>query len=154
MLQFDDTGFLKPTEIIISNLEEFRDTFAFNDRRLKLFTTYLDFLSDLEKLELGAFFQWIDGSFTTKKPFPNDIDLVVFVDFNTYKSKKSRLVYLKESYKSRGLDVYFETYYPEQHPFYPKFLYQTAYWFKVYSFTRPLGLQQLVRRKGIIQIDF
>jgi hypothetical protein len=61
---------------------------------------------------------------------------------------------LKQRYKYRGLDVYFETFYPTNHPLYPKFLYQSDYWFKVYSFTRPLGLQRLVRRKGIIQIDF
>jgi hypothetical protein len=154
MLQFDNNGFLMPKEIIISNLDELKNTFVFNKHRATIFDTYLDFLSDLEKLELGSFSHWVDGSFVTKKPFPNDIDLVIFVDFKIHKFKHSRLLYLKERYKYYGIDAYFESYYPPNHPFYPKYLYQNDYWFKVYSYTKPFGQQQLIRRKGIVQIDF
>jgi hypothetical protein len=154
MLQFDDFGLLNPNEIIISNLEEFRNTFVFNQQRTALFDTYLDFLEDVKKLDLGSFFQWIDGSFVTRKPFPKDIDLVTFIDFKTHKLKNSRLQLLKETYKHYGIDVYFESYYPDSHPFHAKYLYQTDYWFKLYSSTKPLGQQQLIRRKGLVQINY
>jgi hypothetical protein len=154
MLQFDEFGFLNPNDIIISNLEEFRNTFVFNEQRASPFGTYLEFLDELEKLNLGPFFQWVDGSFVTKKPIPRDIDLITFVDFKTHKFKNSRLQFLKEKYKYYGIDAYFEASYSENHPFYPKYLYQHDYWFKLYSSTKPLGQQQLVRRKGLVQINY
>jgi hypothetical protein len=61
---------------------------------------------------------------------------------------------LKEKYKYYGIDAYFEASYSENHPFYPKYLYQHDYWFKLYSSTKPLGQQQLVRRKGLVQINY
>ena len=154
MLQFDDKGLVIPNEVITSDIEEFKSTYVFNERRADLYVTYLDFVRELNQLELGAFFQWIDGSFVTKKPFPKDIDLVTFVDFSVHKYKNSRLLSLKDKYKYYGIDAYFETYYPLNHPFHPKYLYQTDYWFKLYSLTKPLGQQQLMHRKGLIQIDF
>jgi hypothetical protein len=147
MLQFDEFGFLNPNDIIISNLDEFRNTFVFNEQRASLFGTYLEFLDELGKLDLGPFFQWVDGSFVTKKPLPRDIDMITFVDSKAHKLKNSRLQFLKEKYKYYGIDAYFEASYPENHPFYPKYLYQHDYWFKLYSSTKPLGQQQLVRRK-------
>ncbi len=154
MLQFDNKGLLIPNEVITSNIEEFRNTYVFNERRADLYATYLDFLREINQLELGSFFQWIDGSFVTQKPFPKDIDLVTFVDFSVHKYKNSRLQNLKDKYKHYAIDAYFETYYPINHPFYPKYLYQNDYWFKLYSLTKPLGQQQLMLRKGLIQIDF
>lgn len=133
MLQFDNTGFLIPAEPIESNLINFESNFVFNERRGRLFNVYLDFLEELKKLNIGNYFQRIDGSFTTRKPFPNDIDIVNFVDFDFHKMKLSRLYALKNYYKSCGIDVYYEPFYPKNHILASTNTWQLDYWKEVYA---------------------
>ena len=154
MLQFDNTGLLKPDEIIISNLKEFRDTFVFNERRETLFGTYLEFLDELKELDIGTFFQWIDGSFVTKKPLPNDIDMVTFVDFKAHKLKNSRLKALNERFRWRHLDLSTYPSYPKNHPLNPLHEYDKSEYFQLYTKTRGIGKEQKMFPKGFIQINF
>ncbi len=154
MLQFNDMGLLMPAKAIETNIVEFRATFVFNERRETLFSTYLTFLEELKSLEISNYFQYIDGSFTTKKIFPNDIDVVSFVDFKAYKLKKTRLLALKERYKSKGIDAYFAEYYPESHPLSPTNQYQINDWVEVYGATKPIGQQRKIFKKGFLLINF
>jgi hypothetical protein len=154
MLQFNDMGFLLPEKPIESNLAEFQAIFVENEHRERLFSVYLEFLDELKKLEIGHYFQWIDGSFTTKKVFPSDIDLVTFVDFKDYKLRKSRFLEMKARYKSRGIDAYFAEVYPQNHAFSPTNEYQFNDWMDVYGATKPIGLQRKVFKKGFILINF
>ena len=57
----------------------FAACFPSSSTRLKLIAGLCSFFSSLRQMEI-AFEIWIDGSFTTKKLNPNDIDLVVFAD--------------------------------------------------------------------------
>nr|WP_147300368.1 hypothetical protein [Dyadobacter luteus] len=57
---------------------------------------------------------WIDGSFVTQKTKPNDIDVVVFVNFQYFKSKQNQLSALKES--QEFVDLYYVKVFPEDHP--------------------------------------
>jgi hypothetical protein len=154
MLQFDEFGFLNPNNIIISNIQEFKDTFVFNEHRSALFSTYLEFLDELEKLDLGSFFQWIDGSFVTKKSMPNDIDIVTFVDFKAHKFKNSRLKALNERFRWRHLDVSTYPSYPKTHHLHPLHEYDKSEYFQLYTKTRPIGKQQKMFPKGFVQINF
>jgi hypothetical protein len=154
MLQFNDMGLLIPTQPIKSDINEFQVNFVFNDHRERLFTIFQAFLEDLDKLEMGNYFQWIDGSFTTKKTFPSDIDLVCFVHFQIYKSKKTRFLELKQLYKKRGIDAYFAEYYPENHPLEPTNQYQFNDWLDVYGASKPIGQQKKIFKKGFISIQF
>jgi hypothetical protein len=154
MLQFTETGFLVPAEPIQSNLIDFEMNFVFNDRRERLFKVYLEFLDDLKKLNIINYFQWVDGSFTTKKPFPNDIDVVSFVDFNIHKIKLSQLYSLKNRYKLRGIDAYFEAFYPKNHWLESTNEWQGDYWRDVYNSTAPIGRQEKIFSKGFIQLNF
>jgi hypothetical protein len=154
MLQFDNMGLLMPPKPIESNLAEFHSTFVINEQRERLFSIYLEFLEELKTLEVGSYFQWIDGSFTTKKVIPNDIDLVSFIDFKTYKLRKSRFLEMKARYKSRGIDAYFAEVYPENHAFSPTNQYQFNDWLDVYGATKPIGLQKKIFKKGFILFNF
>ena len=154
MLQFDDTGFLIPAEPIESNLVDFETHFVFNERRERLFNVYIEFLDNLNKMAIGNYFQWIDGSFTTLKPFPNDIDVVCFVDFNFHKLKLSQLYSLRNRYKLRALDVYYEPFYPKIHWLEHTNNWQADYWKEVYNTTKPMGQQEKIFSKGFIQLNF
>lgn len=69
-------------DITLDKLEEiFVDPFQNNDRRtylLKRFRAYLEKFSELElKVEI-----WVDGSFSTLKPEPGDMDILIIFDAN------------------------------------------------------------------------
>lgn len=84
MITFDEKGHIHPYEIIEITLEEFETAFVQQmeeaAHRKAIFDGYLNFVSDLKTALRIPFFQWLNGSFTTQKPFPGDIDVVCFID--------------------------------------------------------------------------
>ena len=89
MIQFDKHGYLFPHEIIEVSLADFEQYFVADlpdkERRKEIFQTYLQYLSELKKIVGKEFFQLVNGSFTTKKELPGDIDFVTFVDYQIYR---------------------------------------------------------------------
>jgi hypothetical protein len=79
---FDANGNLPPVGLIRPTIQEFEERFVnANAEKVRKdiyegFKTYCDYLISLSVASI----QWIDGSYTTKKPAPNDIDLVVHFD--------------------------------------------------------------------------
>lgn len=59
--------------------QHFLEPFGANERRLYLINRFGVYLEDLAKLTLTLTI-WLDGSFTTHKPDPNDVDIVLWVD--------------------------------------------------------------------------
>jgi len=87
----------------------------------------------------------MNGSFTTLKKYPKDIDLVVFVPFEIYdKTKKSQRVLSKKYAKT--LDVFFEPEYSIGHQLYSKTQDDKDYWLNLFCFDRK-GFD-----KGILEI--
>jgi hypothetical protein len=80
MLNFDERGNLKPYECIHSSVDELKDYFVTaikSETRISNFEKYLKYSADLKQLSGGkSLKQWINGSFVTMKPDPDDIDLV------------------------------------------------------------------------------
>lgn len=145
---FDENGYLKPYTPIETEMETFRETFVINPHRERLYNVYLDFVAEFQKLPIEHFYQWIDGSFTTKSAFPRDIDLVNFVDSTFYRRFESRLVLLSQQYKMRGLDVYWVALFPENNFKHAITVYRTYEYLELY------GSDRLGRKKGIIKINF
>jgi hypothetical protein len=114
----------------------FRETFVINSHRERLFNVYLDFVEELQKLPIEHFYQWIDGSFTTKSAFPRDIDLVNFVDSTFYRRFESRLVLLSQQYKMRGLDIYCVAIFPENNFKHAITVYRTHEYLELYGSDR------------------
>jgi len=57
----------------------FLDSFDVKDRRTFLIGRFQAFMNRFRKLRIPAEI-WIDGSFSTLKPEPNDIDMVIFLN--------------------------------------------------------------------------
>jgi hypothetical protein len=147
MLKFDDYGYLTPYEPIPSTLEEIEIHLTYNIRRQTLFSALSKFIDDLKKLDVGAITMWINGSFTTTKKYPKDIDLVVFLAFDKIKSNKKDLQSLvKINYPL--IEVFYEPIYPSGHQLDINNIENQAYWQGVFGFDRK-GFD-----KGIIELNF
>lgn len=83
-MTFDILGNLSPYELIVVDWETIENLFVrqFPDSltRIPILTALRTYLDEL-RLALNIPFDiWIDGSFVTTKPNPNDVDFVIFVD--------------------------------------------------------------------------
>ena len=146
MLQFDNNGYLKPYDLIDLNVHSFKQSFAVSSVRKVIFDEYHQHLTKIKEVCPSGFFQWIDGSYTTKKPLPFDIDLVTFVEYNAYFQHMALFKKLEKVYPH--IDAHFAALYPDTH----KKAYETQldklYWRDVY------GTDRSNRPKGFIQIKF
>ena len=143
---FDENGYLVPYDIIEMNLADFETHFAITQQRKFLFERLQNFLIDLVKLLKSPFKLWINGSFTTKKTVPNDIDLVVFVNDNVYFYCETELLSMKRAYKLLGLDVHLIVVYPFSH----KFRFETD--FDTHSYFDLFSSDRKSVKKGFIQL--
>lgn len=154
-MDFDNYGHLVPYDIIDTDLAAFErifvTDFTHSSTRSGIFEAYLNYLSDLKQIIGGGFYQWIDGSFTTLKRNPNDIDLVTFVDFGTYQRYEKQLEEVRKIRFRRGnkIDGYFVKCYPETHHQRQLFEFDRLQW--QFDFGRSFVNK---REKGIIQINF
>lgn len=152
MLLFDENGFLIPFEPIKTDLETFKETFVTNPHRENLFEEYLVFLHMIKELGLDRFFQWINGIFVTKKPFPNDVDVVTFLDYRNLPFVEDMLS--SRLYKTNTLDCYFVVSYPRDHQLHNLYKMDCAEWNFLFSTTRRDMKTGKKSSKGFVQIDF
>lgn len=150
-LTFDDKGYLTPCEVIKTDIGVLANTFVFNPHRKMLFDNFQAFFTKLMSLDVGSVYCWIDGSFVTRKELPKDIDLVVFIDFDAFNRKESRLLHLQKSFQGQ-LDVYYVPLFPETHKFYSITLIRRNDFWELYSKTRGNPFTGEISRKGILQI--
>jgi hypothetical protein len=148
VLNFDEKGHLMPYDIVITSFETLHSTFVFNEQRERLFENYLAFIDELHNLELGAFSQWIDGSFITRKTLPNDIDCITFVNHDVIKFRKSRLDALMERYRYKYIDCKYFASLPTDHRLFSTFKWTLDECFELYGTNRQ-GI-----KKGFIQLNF
>ena len=81
-------------EIGIWQLDQyFLEPFGESDRRLHLIRQLHRFLNELQKLSIPLEV-WIDGSFTTRKPEPEDVDIVVWASLSDVEALDSRRLLL------------------------------------------------------------
>lgn len=126
--KFDKKGFIAPPDTYDLSVEEFQmifvDDFLDSETRLMLFNSYQIYTERMRKEITDTFTQWIGGSFTTQKRNPRDIDLVSFIQYETYEEKSQLLEekFRKNTFREYGLDAYIVSHYPKGHQKYP--LYQ------------------------------
>ncbi len=160
-LSFDSDGLLMPYTAVTADLESFGRIFVggFPDSATRggIFDNYLDWLATF-KLTVcqTGFYQWIDGSFVTRKNNPNDLDIVTFVDSRVFIQKKKELQSLRsdELLKLKKLDCYFVELLPSDSRQY--FVYQSdkMYWLHQFSYTKRNPKTDQRHEKGFIQINF
>lgn len=87
-MKFDLVGHLSPYTIIPSTFEDFEDilvnAFPMDSTRHIILEGYKRYLASLKDVIKSNFYQWVDGSFVTEKMNPNDIDVVIFVDYDVF----------------------------------------------------------------------
>ncbi len=145
---FNEKGYLKPYEIIPTTLETFKTYFVFNEQRERIFQSYLNFLDILQNASSDHFYQWLDGSFVSKKPFPNDLDLINFVDSQFYRKFESRIRAWEYEFRGKNIDAYTIPVYPDT---------DFKQYITIYSKNEKLelyGNDRLGNPKGIIQLNF
>ena len=158
MLTFDDKGHLRPYEVTEISLESFERIFIEGmenrDHRQIIFSGYLRFVEDLKSALGISFFQWVNGSFTTTKPFPGDIDVVSFIDYDHFVSNLSLIDHFHSVSKNRyNTDAHFATVCKWNHRFHSRAEQDQAYWKNVFGFSRP-DENGVKHPKGILSIQF
>jgi hypothetical protein len=154
-MQFDDNGYLVPYGAITSNLNEIVQEFCSTEQRVALYETFVGFIAELQKLLGTGFEVWVNGSFTSKKIIPKDIDLVVFVDYELYTKIESILLPFTEfSYhKKNKIDCYFIRTYPKEHKDYFRYEHDIKWWLSDFSQVRNKKTNKL-SPKGFLQLNF
>lgn len=116
-------------------------------KRTTLFYQFSSWTSQLSSLGLTGTL-WLDGSFLTKKPYPNDIDCVLFepilsrqLDANQL-NRLSKLLDHDEARVSFNLDFYLE---PKMQA--SDLFHRQAYWSGVFGFQH-----DRTKAKGFVEI--
>lgn len=154
---FNEIGNL-PAGLHQATLAEFETRFVtepVSSSRADIFRRYVEYRAELEPLNV-IIKQWIDGSFTTTKQNPNDIDLVSQWDGEKVdrdiqiQNKLSQLLNQRDIKIRYKCDVYGFPKYSEGDPLYQKTLHWRSYWLGLFGYTRGDHPDP----KGIIEFKF
>lgn len=134
MLQFNQKGFLTPHTIIQSSVVELEEEFVKNipsQLRKEIFAKYIIYCKALnEACHNKPFIQWINGSFTTKKAEPGDIDIVSFIDHSVLGN--SLKLFEQFAYPNSEInyqvDAYIVPVFPERHKLHFLFISDRLDW--------------------------
>jgi hypothetical protein len=155
MIQFDNKGFITPYDVVDTDLNEFEQTFVFNEHRAKIFQEYQLFLQSIQNLGISTFYQWINGSFTSMKMNPNDIDVVTFVPFQDYEKHQTFFDKLFLNRYSTKIDCYFIKTFPTNHPDFNDFRGdELDFWHKFTKTVKKQGRSHIKISKGLVKIEF
>ena len=138
MLEFNDFGYLIPDRNIPSSIIEFETNFKYNNARNTIYEKYISYCIDLKAIINKDIKQWIDGSYVTKKVFPQDIDIVSFInheDYEIYEKDLKNFIY-PNSKRFYEIDAYLIIVYPESHK--KNFYYKSDYAEWLINFSRDM----------------
>ena len=147
MIKFDEQGYLTPYDVQEMTLKDFEEAFATNENRQDLFIEYNAFVKYINSLGINNFYQWIDGSFVTKKTNPRDIDVVSFIETKEFKKNEKELLILSKMF--RNIDCYFVEVFLIDDKKYFITQTDTSYWYHLFQGTRKPHI-----KKGFVQINF
>lgn len=158
-LQFNELGLIVPSDKILIDFKDFEelfvDSFPDSQTRRRLFQNYQKYLYDFSRDITPKFTQWVNGSFVTKEVNPNDIDFVVFIDFEIFNSKEKELEnFWSFSLENEGLDAYIVKVFPPNNDLFNSIteLFKEE-WSKRYTHTK-VDRQGQIYPKGFVEIKF
>lgn len=131
------------------------DGFDRSKRRPVLFQGLTDFFTVLSNAKISGT-AWIDGSFLTHKPEPNDCDLVIAMDGPKFEASPQDVQVAVERYfdtakawvkKTYHCDAYLRFEYPVLHLLHASSLDARAYWEKQF------GRDRSANSKGIAVVE-
>lgn len=156
MITFDKNGNPQPEGIQEFQFSEFKTIFVenFNNSisRKLIFEKYEEYISDFKNQIGNEFKNWVNGSYTTTKIEPNDIDIVNIVEHteelnNKFDELQEFLTVggSKEKYK---VDGYFVPIYPIDDPRFAFTEQNLKYWANWF------GHDRQNRPKALIELSF
>lgn len=114
--------------------------------------TYIECCDILVNL-IGTHLQWVDGSFTSGKAKPNDIDVLCFVNHDQPQAVFDELRKLMaRSRKEFGVDLYVIQTYPVDHSKYRIFQIDKVEWLNQFTKTRKMGQRKTQYSKGFLEL--
>ena len=159
MLKFNSNGLLIPATIIKSTVQELEQVFVISPdqkRRADIWRKYIIYSNALkDTLSNIALLQWIDGSFVTMKPEPNDIDLVTFISSSAIEALGSKIDAFKypASVELFGVDAYIVKIYNADDKKHPVYLSDQKYWMHNFDKARMNRKGQKLQ-KGFLEIIY
>ena len=150
-MTFDEQGYLTPAERLFSNIDAieavFVEPFSTSTTRRKIFNALVAYLTELKTALKAPIEVWVNGSFTTQKRDPNDIDFVIFVDKQVAIAHTDIINQFRQRrYPKNSLtDGYFVEVIPESHPDYSLYQLDRQDWDRTFVFGRN-------DRKGYLQL--
>lgn len=156
MITFDINGNPQPFGIVKILLSDFKsiyvDAFTTSSTRQSIYFKWQDYIEHFKNQICSEFKQWVNGSYTTNKIDPNDIDLVNLVEYTDDLNSKAHLIVnfltqggSKDKYK---VDGYFVQIYSTDDPRYSLTEHWLNYWKDWFGHDRER------REKGIPEISF
>jgi hypothetical protein len=161
-ISFDIRGNLKPHGKINLTLDEFKKSFVDgfvpqNQRRLEIFSHYMQFIQQFKQEVSQDFIHWIDGSFVTKKTDPRDIDFVTLIDYRTYEKHETTIENKFRGQAAKDLfglvDAYVIKMYPLGHARRWVSEYDLVYWRRWFGETK-MNRAKKKFKKGFIELNF
>lgn len=155
-IKIDKHGYVTPHKAVSATVEELKETFVdrFPDatERIKIFEGYLKCCDILVSL-IGTHIQWVDGSFTSGKAKPNDIDVLCFVSYDqpkeVFHELKSLMTRSREEF---GVDLYVIQMYPVDHSMHRIFKIDKVEWINQFTKTRKMGHRKTQYNKGFLEL--
>lgn len=158
---FNANGYMEPGLHKMS-VEEFEaafvTSFPHSTTRTDILVGFLKHREELSAL-LQTFEEFVNGSFTTNKNDPNDVDLVVMADaavVDALSESEQKLLEMlvsgKETQKGYHCDAYFCPTYPEDHPLHSRSRPQRKYWMGEFGYDRcdvPKGIVHMQFEGGV-----
>lgn len=153
---FNDEGNLPPG-IYKPNLLEFKKRFvlscANSKTRCPLYSNYIDYCNEIIAFDIASK-NWVDGSFTTKKEDPGDVDIVVHYDalkLNSIKERAAIATRLLDRINTKTIfhcHTFLVPVYPPHDPRHVQTYLQSKKWGKWFSQDKITK-----REKGLIEFD-
>lgn len=150
-MNFDKNGYLIPYDLIPADLATIEsvlvEPFSVSFTRRRLFNAFTGYLAELQEALNAPLEIWVNSSFTTLKPNPNDVDFVIFVDKAVADAHKETIFQFRQRRYAKKLptDGYFIEIVPEGHPDYGLYQSDRQDWHRAFVFGRD-------GRKGYLQI--
>ncbi len=155
---FNSRGFIMPYKKIESSVVEIEEIFVkpfpYSETRQPIFDNYLSYLNDFQRLITSDFTHWLDGSFTSKKLNPNDLDFVAFIDYRIYEQKEEQIFKLVEKYGYLKLDNYVSQIFPIHHPRHAETEHFKQYWTELFASSRRDPETNIQLPQGFLEIIF
>jgi hypothetical protein len=104
VINFDERGYLAGREIVAVTFQDIEQVFTRTAHRFAIWQQFCDLRHWLIEQQIPVITIWLDGSFISANPSPNDLDLIIYLPTAYLTGEFSRLE--KQCERHKHLDVF------------------------------------------------